>query len=449
MLSPIRLFEPQLRTLLHFRLLRPAAVGALLVGCLLAAQPASEAAPPPEFRTLQGNWIELVTDLPQSPGTASLPASFDAAVPQWLEYWDVDLAQLGDWRLKVYLMADPAAFRRRGLLPAELPDFRHGYAQGRTAWVVAQGSDYYSRHLVLHEGLHSLAFELFGGAGPFWFMEGTAELLATHHGVGENLRLPVVPPNREATPLWGRLKLIGQRRSAGRLPSIQSVMRFPNRLSNDVEPYAWSWAAAMFLHMYPEYRGELRALAPQGQDTSAEFTRTLYRRLYDDWPVLRARWRIFLDQFDYGFDLIRNRVELDRAAPLWDPRQGHAKPLQVTIAADRGWQTSGVRLPAGSRLQLTAAGRYLLGRQPAPWVCEPQGVTVRYHRGRPLGRLLATLVPTDPAATSAIAPLAIESIGRQGRVEVDEESWLLLQVGDVPSEWADNEGEVTVQIRHE
>jgi hypothetical protein len=205
----------------------------------------------------------------------------------------------------------------------------------------------------------------------------------------------------------------------------------------------------MFLHMYPEYRRELRALAPQGRDTSAEFTRTLYRRLYDEWPVLRARWRIFIDQFDYGYDLIRNRVELDRDAPLWEASQREGEPLQVAIVADRGWQSVGVRVAAGSRLQLTAEGRYLLGRQPAPWVCEPQGVTVRYHRGRPLGMLLATLVPVEPAATSAIAPLAIEPIGRDGHVEVDEESWLLLQVGDVPSEWADNEGEVTVQIRHE
>lgn len=415
-------------------------------GIALGAAKAS-AAP---LRKIEGDWIDVVTDLPPAAATDSLAESFDAAVPQWLQYWGVDRQRADGWHVTIYVMQDRDAFLRRGLLPDSLPAFRHGYTAGNTAWVVAQESDYYTRHLVLHEGVHSLAQHLFEGAGPFWFMEGTAELLATHHGVAAELRLPVVPRDREATPLWGRLKLIAQRREAGKSLSIQSVMRYPNRLTDRVEPYAWSWAAVTLLDMYPEYRRVLIAAAARGRDQSAEFTRTLYKQLYDQWPVLQTRWRIFIDGFDYGYDVSRNRVELDDDAPLWEGQaSGEAGPLTVRVAANRGWQSAGVRIPAGITLRITAEGRYTLGDDPAPWICEPQGVTIRYHRGRPLGMVLVTVVPTKPSSVATIQPLEIEPIGREGTVEVDEESWLLLQVGDSPAELADNTGHATVRIELE
>lgn len=406
----------------------------------------AEAARAP-LRKIEGEWVDVITDLPPAEATDMLAESFDAAVPQWLKYWGVERQAVDDWHVTVYVMQSKDDFLRRGLLPDSLPDFRHGYAVGNTAWVIAQESDYYTRHLVLHEGVHSLAFHLFHGTGPFWFMEGTAELLATHHGVGSQIRLPVVPRDREATPLWGRLKLIDQRRDARMSPSIQTIMRYPNQLTEDVESYAWSWAAVTLLDMYPEYRRELIAAADRGRDQSPQFTRSIYRQLFNQWPVLRTRWRIFIDGFDYGYDVSRNRVGLDAGAPLWKgSAAGEAGALTVRVAADRGWQSAGVRIAAGTKLKLTAEGRYTLGNDPAPWVCEPQGVTIRYHRGRPLGMILATVVPTRPPSTATIQPLQIEPIGREGTVEVDEESWLLLQVGDSPAELADNMGHATVRI---
>ena len=63
--------------------------------------------------------------------------------------------------------------------------------------------------------------------------------------------------------------------------------------------------------------------------------------------------------------------------------------MTVSVAADRGWQSSGVRVDAGKSYRLRAAGRYQVADRPQPWPCEPGGVSIRYYRGRPLGILLA------------------------------------------------------------
>ena len=66
------------------------------------------------------------------------------------------------------------------------------------------------------------------------------------------------------------------------------------------------------------------------------------------------------------------------------------------IAADRGWQSSGVWLEAGKTYHVAASGRYQIaveknGDGEKAWSCEPGGVTIEYHDGRPLGELLGAV----------------------------------------------------------
>ena len=78
-------------------------------------------------------------------------------------------------------------------------------------------------------------------------------------------------------------------------------------------------------------------------------------------------------------------------------RRSTGKPRSVTIAADRGWQSSGVWLEAGKSYHVTASGRYQIAAEKSndgekAWPCEPGGVTIEYHDGRPLGMLLGAMV---------------------------------------------------------
>ena len=60
---------------------------------------------------------------------------------------------------------------------------------------------------------------------------------------------------------------------------------------------------------------------------------------------MQAGWQAFVATLDYGYDFDRMAIDFRRGKPL-------AGPLTVEIAADRGWQSSGVRLEAGKSYQL-------------------------------------------------------------------------------------------------
>jgi thiaminase (transcriptional activator TenA) len=42
---------------------------------------------------------------------------------------------------------------------------------------------------------------------------------------------------------------------------------------------------------------------------------------------------------------------------------------------------------------LDASGEVALAQQPKPWISQPQGITIRYFAGRPIGRLRGALLP--------------------------------------------------------
>ena len=156
-------------------------------------------------RVVEADQLTLVTDLPPSLAIDELPRVVAAALPLWSERFDVPMAGLGEWRLRAYLMRDREKFDALGLVPEEAGPFPHGWSLGHEAWLVDQPSDYYRRHLLLHEATHSFMMTELGGCGPAWFMEGMAELLGTHTWDGEtgDLALGVMPASRGRRAVLG------------------------------------------------------------------------------------------------------------------------------------------------------------------------------------------------------------------------------------------------------
>jgi len=221
------------------------------------------------------------------------------------------------------------------------------------------------------------------------------------------------------------------------------VMRLPQELNGNVDAYSWSWAAAMLLSRYDDYRAAFMAAARNGRDSGPGFTRQLYRRLAPQWPIVKARWQVLCHELDYGFDWSRERVDLATSDPMWDGR-----PLRREVDAARGWQSVGARFPAGTRLSITAEGRCRIAETDGePWVSEPQGVTLRYHRGRPLGQCLVCVLPCVSESQPTVQPLKIH--GGRGPIDLQiaDASWVLLRVNDAVGELAENEGEYAVTIR--
>ncbi|TWU03315.1 hypothetical protein [Neorhodopirellula pilleata] len=418
-----------------------------------------------DMRTCEGTYLRLTSDIADEASLADYVSSFDAAVPQWLAFWGLPIDRVTGWRIDGYLMGDEAAFRASGALPATVPAFRHGFASPETVWVQYQSTAYYNRHLILHEGVHALAIGLFGGGGPSWYMEGTAELLATHRDPVEtttNASLPLLaqsvrsfrindlPRNRQESPMWGRYRVIDEKRQANALPTLASVLKLPMNLEGDVESYTWTWAAALMLTHYPDTRDVFVGAAFNGLDQSPAFTAKFAREIQNRWPVLRARWQLWLNDMEYGFDPRISLVGLSVDDPRYD-----GSPLDLRIDANYGWQSAGVWFPDQSTIRVRADGRCRIVAQSSlktagsdrpdgndtpelppqvrDWISEPAGITAKYHRGHPIGQLQVCVLPIPNQDDRVVNALDVRPwVGPVMTIPVNRPSWLLFRVNDVP-----------------
>ncbi len=392
------------------------------------------------IRKLRSERLTLFTDLEPDEEIEVLPEVFRQAFPQWCEYFGVDPADHADWRATGFLIKDKEAFRRAGLVPEAIPEFAHGFSWNYELWMYEQPSAYYRRHLLLHEGTHSFMNTILRSCGPPWYMEGTAELLGTHRWHDGRLKLNYMPATRDDVPMWGRIKIVQDAFEAGRALTLQRVIEYRPGPQFRNEPYGWCWAAAAFLDGHPRYRRPFRQL--RQFVVEPDFSTRFRRLIGDDWDGLADEWQVFVADLEYGYDVARAAV--DDFTP--------GKPLaeagtSVRVAADRGWQNSGLRLEAGVAYRVRAAGRYQVADQPQIWWCEPGGVSIRYYQGRPLGMLLAAVRPDPPdpdGPSPLIRPLAV---GLGATLRPDHSGTLFLRINDSAAELDDNAGTLTAYIR--
>ncbi|RIK78755.1 MAG: hypothetical protein DCC67_11275 [Planctomycetota bacterium] len=415
----------------------------LLLGAAARAVRAAEYPPPREvdvrraaaagLRLLEGRRLRLFTDLPSSPAVDELPAVFDAAVPQWAAYFGVPDA--APRRFLGFLVGDRQRLASLELLPADNPGFINGYAKGYELWLADQPSDYYRRHLLLHEGTHAFMQTQLGGCGDPWYMEGMAELLGTHTWRDGRLQLGVFPANRDDFPMWGRVKLIREALAAKHAWRLERVLAVDNSRALSTDQYAWTWALAALLDGRPQYRQRFRQLKQYAADPAFS---DRFRQLFaDDWDDLALDWQAYIAELDYGADLRRTAIMHRQPAPLGPSRES------ASIAADRGWQATPWLLQAGKSYRLAASGRYAIAHDGEPWPCEPGGVTIQYHNGRPLGVLLGALRAIDGRSAAFATPT---TIGLGATITPQQDSVLYVRVNDSAAKLGDNSGELTVTI---
>ena len=391
------------------------------------------------FRKLEGRHVTIYTDAPPRFALEELPNVFDAAVPLWCEYFGIDPAKVADWKMVGYHIVAKERHEQAGLFPANLPPFLHGFQRDGAFWFYEQPSDYYRRHLMLHEGVHGFMMAMLGGTGPPWYREGMAEYLATHRWQRHALALGIVPASREAVPYWGRVKVIQDEFAAGRGMMLNEVMRFDQSAHLRLEPYAWCWAAVAFLDGHPVYRNRFRQLIHRVTDTSAFFTRDFEAGFAERRRQLDEEWQLFVVGMDYGYDFVRNRVRYGPGST--PPGSGQS----VIVAADRSWQSTRLRLTAGKTYLIRASGRYQVKQTPDIWWCEPGGITLEYAQGLPLGMLVGNirLDEAQPGVANLATPIPV---GKQRRFRAEGTGTLYLRINEHVDGWADNQGQLTVTV---
>lgn len=349
---------------------------------------------PAGIRKLSGKHITLYTDLSPQPSVDELPAVFDQAVALWQEFLGLDKAECERFHIRGAVMRDRERFKTAGLLPPSVPDFQNGWTGKGEFWINDQSSEYYRRHLMLHEGTHGIMFAVQKSQGPPWYMEGVAELLATHRWKDGKLAVGVFPSDAAEVPKLGRIEIVQTEFARNRALKLRDVLAYDNRAHLQNEPYAWSWAAVAFFHEHPRYRERFSRLLkqPARQDFNAQM-RTIFE---NDRQALAEEWQIFVANLVHGYDFERMAIDLNtEAAPI----QGNA---EFDVAANRGWQNTRLLVEKGRRYRIAGEGEFLLGTKPQPWVSQANGITLRYHHGLPLGVLLAGIRGTT--ATPEIRP---------------------------------------------
>ena len=174
-----------------------------------------------------------------------------------------------------------------------------------------------------------------------------------------------------------------------------------------------------------------------------DFNERFYQLFEPDWQELCEEWQLMVANMEYGYDVKRSAVDFTPGKPL------RPSGAEITVAADRGWQNTGVRLEAGVSYRLAASGRYQVAKEPKVWWCEPGGVSIRYYKGRPLGILLAAVRPDHPATGSTSALLRSTAVGLGATISPPQIGTLFLKINDSPGELDDNAGELKVELRRD
>ena len=386
---------------------------------------------------LKGSCLTLITDIPLDGELRRWPNLLEQSLKQWRSYFGMHADQFEGLSATLILVRDETRFQ-------DLPSFYDGYQHGDMLYVRDQPSEYYRRHLFLHEATHWVMWHLYGGGGSPWFMEGMAEMQATHSLMDGALSLNKIPLHPKDVQSWGRLAMIDQNLNQAEAPTLSQILAYENDRDR-TKRYSWSWAACVFFTNHPKTKALLRESYQTRLDYSNELSREFKSKLTDCWGEVEVDWNGFISDLDFGYDWERSMVV---SSKITNEKELRTREL-VTLATDRGWQSTGLKLQAGKRVQLKSSGKFLLRKRPAdssqrPWLVEPQGATIEYFRGNPIGCVLATVVPNE--GSEVTKRWETIRVGSFVTLKPTVSGTLFLKVNESSNELADNDGKIEVEV---
>jgi hypothetical protein len=405
----------------------------------VATQPVVAAARRAGLRVLEGRHLILITDRPvrADDGVGNLPQIFDEAFAVWCDHFQVDGPTVNSWRAVGCLMVDRQPFQAAGLLPTDgtIPPFQNGFCDRNRFWLIDHPNPAYRRHLLLHEGVHACSLTLRDLSTPTWYTEGIAELLATHRLRAGRFESTPIPLQASDVEQLGRIEKILLLRRSGDVPGLEEVLATPPDRHHALASYAASWAAVAMLSGHPAYAKTFRDLEAGPLD--ANLTQRLEQA--PGWNAEQAArdFDAFTAEVDYGYDFLASAVD-------WSPGKPLVAASQMTVAADRGWQNSGWSLRQGDRLAVVADGRCRVGAvAEGPIETEPEGISLAWYRGRPVGRLL--VAQWFPATSGGGRPQwKILAEGSRGKCVAVADGPVYCKINESPGALADNTGTLSV-----
>jgi len=403
------------------------------------------------LRIVESEHLILVTDLPLE-SVVELPQLADAlfaTLERRLGKLAPDIAGT-TFQVTGFLMDARDRFERAGVLPPEQYPFQHGRHLGYRFWMSNQTADYYRRHLLLHEFVHCFLMCEYGmpDIPPLWYTEGIAEYFATHrlHADIAKSEFGILPSSVEGFEGWHRIAEI--RRHFNQEPSVtgeladivplQTVLHPPDATFQDDSQYADAWALVWLINHHPELQPDFAAVAAcrterQFDDAIADVPEAVWKQLNQVWPL-------YLDGL-HEADVAD--VQFPALTPL-KPQESNGDnrlPSEFVLDVDHQWASTGLSLIKGQQIVIECKGRYVVEATTKPWFSEPDGITIDYVDGRPLGEVIGIIISADGTQTTRRIP-----IGSEKKMQSPIDGILWLQVNDRWSQRKKNHGTVTVRI---
>jgi len=400
------------------------------------------------IRRYESKHLVLYTDIPAELARP-LPPLMDQAYAALEDYFGPlpPDRERKDFQMVGHIMADRGLFQEAGLIKDDAQILLEGVYRNQQFWMKDQPIDYYRRHLMVHEGVHCFMVANPNPTNRFvWYMEGMAELFRAHQTDRDGkTRFRLFPSDRDTFGGLGWIRLVDEDRRSTGLRTIEAVTALQVNDCQKYNAYAWSWSLCAFLDGHPRYRDRFRRIGSLVTSRS-DATLELQKVFQDDWPQLSEEWLVFAGNLCYGYDIARTVLDLSPGQPL----EKAGGTVDLDVAADRGWQSSGILLEPGLTYAISASGRFVVATEPKPWESEPQGVSIRYHAGQPVGKLVAAIrsqiLGEAPPYTTMLTVLPI---GREARLSPRIAGTLYFRVNDFWNELADNSGSVQVKVQVE
>ncbi len=401
------------------------------------------------IQKVSGTHIDLYTDVRDEQKINELVSAFDQAVSQWCSYFGLSVESAESWKMRAFLIADranPTLFQRAGLMPDDLPNFKAGFQRRHNFWLYLQPGNYYTRHLLLHEGTHGFMLWFLRGHGPAWYSEGMAELLGVHQWNNDQLQLNHRLRNREEAEYWGRVKRIRDERNTENELTLEDVVNIPPAGFNDVRYYAWAWAGCEFFQNHPKTKQTFSKLPEMAKLDEDRFNREFLDLIESNLDVLKRDWLLFINEMDYGYSIARGCLS---EASLSGGRFGSQR-TKFQISAERSWQVTEQKVQQGERFRIESSGEFVVGQSnpSTPWKCQPNGITIQYHLGRPLGRLQVGILDLEAKTAEQqvkglLNPL---DVGISGVISAPTNGVLCFRINESPAFLDDNQGALEVVI---
>ncbi|MEZ6034423.1 MAG: hypothetical protein R3C17_15110 [Planctomycetaceae bacterium] len=403
------------------------------------------------LRVLESEHLMLVTDLPLE-SVANLPPLADAlfrTLEQRLGKLTPDIAGK-TFQVTGFLMDVRDRFDRAGLLPPEQYPIRHGRNLGYRFWMNNQTADYYRRHLLLHEFVHCFLMCEYGMTDipPLWYTEGIAEYFATHklHEDLASSEFGVLPSSVTGFEGWHRIAEIQRHFNLNPsapveltdLVPLQTVLHPPDARFVDDLQYAHAWALVWLINHHPELKADFADIA--ASRTRQQFQDALANVSDSTWQQLNQIWPLYLDGLkEAAAASVRFPAVKELKSP--DSQSGSSLPGEFVLTAGQQWASTGLRLTTGQEIMIECHGRCIVEETTKPWFSEPDGITIDYVHGCPLGQVVGAIISEDGTRTTRRIPIGST---RHLRSPIDGILWL--QINDEWSERDRNHGTVSVHI---